>query len=156
VTAASVSSGGKQNFTVVVTGDLGLYSIALNAPTTGMTLAGGSTYKINWTTTGGTPPVSVDIQWSNNGGSSYTPLATSQPSSGECKWGVPSIDIITARVKVIATDAGSNVTQAESGNFNITTAAVHEEIYTPVVAACCLMMLAVPARIARRKRRYQK
>ena len=155
VTAVSVSLGGKQNFTVVVTGDLGLYGIALNAPKAGMTMVGGTTYGINWTATGGTPPVSVEIQWSSNGGSSYTTLASSQPASGEWQWSVPSIDTTTARVKVIATDAGSNVTQAESGNFNITTAAVHEEIYTPVAAACCLMLLVAPMAIARRKMKYQ-
>jgi len=119
VTAASIHSGGNQKFAIVATGELNLFTIAINAPATGATLIGGNTCNIDWVSNGGTAPVTVDILFSSDGGVTYARLAASQPQSGQWLWNIPTINTNTARVRAIANDSVPESVQADTGDFTI-------------------------------------
>jgi subtilisin family serine protease len=156
VTAASVTTPDPQKFSIVVTCgamNSSVYKIDLNAPISGEVITGGTIYNISWTTKGGSPPVTVEVFWSNDSGSNYTLLASSQPGTGEWKWNVPLLDINIARAKVIVTDKNGNKSQAESGDFIIMTAKVPEGSDEYLVASVSIMLAAAPVLRKSRKNR---
>ena len=153
VTAASISSGGAQHFSIVATGALSIYGVELNTPKSSETIPGGTTYDINWTTTEGTLPVTVEILWSNDSGVTYVSLAAGEPATGKWQWNVPALDIATARVKVIAIDGNSNSTSDDSGDFNISTSVAPEMMHSAAIVACGFTLAFLFAVAVRRRRK---
>ena len=153
VNAASVTTASPQKFSVVVTGALNTFEIYLNDPQTGANITAGSAYDVNWTTVGGASPVNVDIFFSNDSGASYKLVVASLPPSGDYSWNVPPVNITTARIKIVATDKNSNVTSDESGDFNITAAAVTEypAVFISVAAVSFIIAIVLTPRTRRRK-----
>lgn len=119
VIGGSVTSGAAQKFALAVSGKLSLYGITLSKPTGGESLIGGSAYNIQWNGNGGNDPVSVEIFFSDNGGTTYNSTATGQPQSGTFAWSVPMINTNKARIRVVSTDAESRQASAESADFTI-------------------------------------
>jgi len=90
----------------------------VTSPNGGEYLRGGGSHTITWTTSGGTPPITVDIDYSTNGGQSWTPIVLGMPDTGAYLWPrIPSVNSSTCLVRVTATDAsafsGSDTSDAE-------------------------------------------
>ena len=153
VTGAGINSGGAQKFALVASYQERKTSlgVTLNHPNKDETIFGGTAYNINWTSSGGTPPVTVELQFSGDGGQTYNSLVQILPASGEWAWSVPSIDTTIARIKVIATDLNTKTAQAESGNFTISTV-VPEFPAHFVLPAGAIVIAAIVMETRKRKR----
>jgi hypothetical protein len=64
-------------------------------------------------------PITVDVLYSNDSGVSWNSIAAGQPANGTYVWTVPAADIITAKIKVKATDNNSTTAVDESAVFTI-------------------------------------
>src|SRR5206468_1766158 len=89
------------------------------APNGGETIGKGTTSTIAWTASDNIGVDHVDLYYSLNGGTTYSPIAANQPNSGTYDWLVPSIATNhTARVKVVAFDvSGYNSADASDADF---------------------------------------
>ncbi len=109
--AAAVGAGTVPTNTVTVT-----------APNGGESLAAGSSTNITWTSTG--TIANVKIEYSTNGGSTYTVITSSTTNDGSHAWTVPSTATTQGRVRV--TDAAdAAVSDISNANFTITTPAAY-------------------------------
>src|SRR5947199_303075 len=90
-------------------------------PNAGATIGNGTTSTIAWTASDNIGVDHVDLYYSLNGGTTYSPIAANQPNSGTYDWLVPSIATNhTARVKVVAFDvSGYNSADASDADFTI-------------------------------------
>lgn len=82
-------------------------------------LKGGASYNITWTfgdiadTNLAANPIT--IQYAGDG-STYSDVATGEANDGTYTWTVPSSDLGTAKIKIIATDLAGNTSEDTSGN----------------------------------------
>jgi hypothetical protein len=91
-------------------------TLTLTAPNGGETLNGGASTNITWTSTGSI--ANVALEYSTNGGSSWTSITTSTPNDGLHAWTVPSAATTQGRVRVSdATNAAVN--DVSNANFTI-------------------------------------
>jgi len=143
VTAASVSTAEPQKFALVATGEVNAkdFRIRLDSPKAGDVIHASSAFNVSWATTGGTPPVTVELLFSNDSGAHYTSIVGGESATSNYTWTVPGLDKTTMRIKVTATDANSNKTSAESGDFTITTTTVHEFAF--VIPTVVIAMIAL-------------
>ncbi len=100
--AAAVGGGGGSTDVVTVT-----------APNGGESLTAGASVNITWTWTGSFPTVNLD--YSTNGGSTWTNIATGTPNDGTQAWTVPSTATTQGRVRV----SGGTATDLSNANFTI-------------------------------------
>jgi hypothetical protein len=105
----------------VTAGDTQAPSVTVTAPNGGETWNIGTSHNITWTATDNIAVTSISIVLSRNGGTSYPEtLATGEASHGVYSWLVTAPAGTTARVKVLAYDAASNVGQdVSNANFTI-------------------------------------
>ncbi len=122
--ALSGDSGasGMQHMAVIkdflVPGDTTSSGITVTSPNGGESWAGGSAHTITWSASGVT---SVKVEYSLNGGSTWSTLTSStSASSGSYAWTVPSSASTTARVRV-SDAADASVTDSSNASFTITT-----------------------------------
>jgi len=89
------------------------------APAGGELWIAGSTQTIRWNAsdTGNAPLASVDLAYSTDGGSTWTPIATAIPDSGSFQWNVPAAATDSALVRVVARAADGDTTAAVSNPF---------------------------------------
>jgi len=95
-------------------------SVAVTAPNGGEIWHVNSPQTITWDADDPEGVASVDLAYSTDGGSNYTPIATGLPNTGTCAWTIPATPSATARVRAIAHDAnGNTATDVSDGNFTI-------------------------------------
>ena len=69
----------------------------------------GTDHEITWVATDNVRVDSVDIMLSTDGGYTFPDtIATGEPNDSSFMWTVPDIDTNTARIRIVATDAGLN------------------------------------------------
>ncbi len=119
-TGTSLSVDASDTGSVTATGGGQDLAVSLVAPTGGEVLSGGSIQNVQWVATGGSGSITVELEYSTNGGSSWNNIQNGLSSSGTYSWSVPSVSTNSARVLVIASD-GSTTAQDESSNFTINT-----------------------------------
>ncbi|MFI5372708.1 MAG: Ig-like domain repeat protein, partial [Candidatus Eisenbacteria bacterium] len=97
-------------------------SIAVTSPNGGETWVSGSTQDITWTASDGSGIAGVDLEYSTNGGSSWTSIATGQPNSPYA-WTVPNTPSTNVLVRATAHDNnGNTATDASDASFTILSA----------------------------------
>lgn len=96
-------------------------SITVTAPNGSEYVQGGAARNITWTTSGlpaGT--ATVGLEYSLDGGSNWTSIATGEANDGTYSWTVPgATNVSTARVRATVTDS-FNVNTADTSNANFT------------------------------------
>ncbi|NOT34152.1 MAG: S8 family serine peptidase [Candidatus Eisenbacteria bacterium] len=88
--------------------------VTVTAPNGGETLASGSSTNLTWTSVGSFTTVNLD--YSTNGGSSWTSIVTGTPNDGSQAWTVPAAATTQGRVRV----SGGTATDLSNANFTIT------------------------------------
>ena len=91
-------------------------TVTVITPNGGEILTAGNVYTITWTSTGSITNVAID--YSTNGGSSWTAITSSTPNDGSYNWTVPSEATTQGRVRVQDT-ADPGVTDTSDANFTI-------------------------------------
>lgn len=95
--------------------------LTLNSMFTGQTLTGGNVYPISWTASdlhlSDTP---VKLEYSVNGGTSWTTITEATANDGSENWTVPSVNTSNGLVRTTVTDLANNVSQTDSNTFSIT------------------------------------
>jgi hypothetical protein len=87
--------------------------ITVTFPNGGETLTGGSVATITWTWSGSFSTVNID--YSTNGGSTWTTIVTGTANDGSQAWTVPSTATTQGRVRV----SGGTATDMSNANFTI-------------------------------------
>jgi len=86
----------------------------------GETLAAGSDFTIQWSSSDNIGIASQEIYFSSNGGNSYTAQNASLTAQAQSwRWSVPNIVTVKARIRVVVSDAAGLKAQTESANFTI-------------------------------------
>ena len=95
-------------------------SVSLSFPVGGETLVNQHLEQIQWTASDDNGITSQRIDFSSDGGQTYTPLATVDGSTQSLLWQVPAIPTTTAKIRITALD-GVNlpVSVASPGDFTI-------------------------------------
>ncbi|GAB7095498.1 hypothetical protein JCM30237_26520 [Halolamina litorea] len=96
-------------------------TVTLDAPNGGESFDGGETVTVEWTADDAIAGVdSVDIDYSTNGGASWSAVTEGTVNDGSFAWTIPDIDTTDARVRVTATDAlGQFATDESDAGFTI-------------------------------------
>ncbi len=96
-------------------------TIAVTSPNGGETLLANQPSTITWTASDPSGVVAVDIAFSDDGGTSWKPLAHGLANTGSWSWFVPHRPGPATRVRVLATDGAGNPGQDDSdAGFTIT------------------------------------
>jgi len=96
-------------------------SVTVQSPNGGETLACNSTPSITWTAT--PTDATIEIQYSSDGGATWTQVASGEANDGAYPWTVPCIDSDQCLVRLIARDACQGQgADTSDGVFTITTA----------------------------------
>jgi hypothetical protein len=96
------------------------FSVRLNRPNGCETLKVGSSYLINWTTTGGNPPIKINLSYRTSSTGPWTMIANNQPDTGNFNWPIPNTPSTDCWVKVTATDVTSQIVyDISDNNFTI-------------------------------------
>jgi len=111
-------------------------AVTVTAPNGGENYTAGETKNLTWSmTTSSTLPADanpITLEYSTNGGTTYTTIATGQPNTGTYAWSVPAVNSTTARVRV----TGANVlkttgSDASDANFTIVSTAPQVSLQAP-------------------------
>ena len=121
VILASTTSGPLQAVGVLrSSSDVSPPSVTLTAPNGGQVWTVGTSQNITWTASDDIGVTAVDLEYSTNGGSSWTPIVSSLANTGTYAWSVPNAPTTQARVRATAHDAATNQAQdASDANFTI-------------------------------------
>lgn len=99
-------------------------TVNVTSPNGGETLTGGATIPVTWTASDaedGTT-LSVDIEYSANGGGSFTTVATGVANTGSFQWSVPNAATTQGRIRVTVKDSGQlTASDLSNANFTIST-----------------------------------
>src|SRR5262249_8803180 len=108
-----------QTFTVL-SNDASPPMVTVLSPNGGEVWKAGSTHAVTWSALDDVGVTSVDVAYSLDGGATFPgTIATGIATSGSVPWVVPDAPPTTARVRVLAHDAASNV-GADTSNTNFT------------------------------------
>ncbi len=95
-------------------------SISLNHPTGGETFGQGSTETIQWTTEAGDVGIdTVDLEYSNDGGNSWSDIATGLSDTGSYDWTVPEEGTMKGKIRATVHDVDSLSDSNTSDSFTI-------------------------------------
>jgi len=95
-------------------------TVGLTSPNGGESWVIGSIHNILWTATDDVGVTGVDLEYSTNGGSGWSAIASGLANTGSYAWTVPGPATTQARVRVTARDAAGHSAQAASAaNFEI-------------------------------------
>ncbi|MEW6127627.1 MAG: choice-of-anchor V domain-containing protein [Acidobacteriota bacterium] len=93
---------------------------------TGQTLNAGSTFRINWTTTGKSNIASIELRYSTDDGATFPGGApnqviinTTDPNVSSFDWVVPNVSTTLAKIRIQATNKSNLATEVISGRFTI-------------------------------------
>jgi hypothetical protein len=112
------------DFFVIYGRDVFPPTVAIVSPSGGEIIAAGQPYTIRWTATDDHPGVSSTVQFSTDGGATFSTLVsglTSTQTDQSYVWKVPAnLGTTQARIRVVAVDSAGMSSQAESNaNFAI-------------------------------------
>jgi len=116
---------GMVNSLAAVSGGAPTPTVTVTAPNGGETLTGGASTNITWSSTGTIANVSLD--YSTNGGTSWTSITTSTPNDGSQAWTVPSTATTQGRVRV-SDASNAAVTDQSNANFTITVSGTYASL----------------------------
>ncbi|MEN8008081.1 MAG: S8 family serine peptidase [Candidatus Krumholzibacteriota bacterium] len=88
-------------------------AVTVTYPNGGETLAGGGSANITWTWTG--TFTTVDIDYSNDGGSTWSAIASGTANDGSYSWSVPAEATTLGRVRI----SGGTASDTSNGNFTV-------------------------------------
>lgn len=91
-------------------------AVTVTAPNGGESFAAGASTNITWTSVGSFTTVNID--YSTNGGTSWTSIVSGTANDGSHAWTVPSVATTQGRVRV----SGGTATDQSNANFTITVA----------------------------------
>jgi len=95
-------------------------TVAVLAPNGGQTLACGAATNITWSASDNVGVTTVDVAYSLDNGSTWSPVATAVPNSGSAGWSVPNTPTTQGLVEVSAHDAAGNTgTALSASDFTI-------------------------------------
>ena len=114
--AASSSSNAVANSTPLT------YDISLSAPAASAAYAAGDEITITWSTSGGTGTVSaVNLDYSTDGGSTFTSIVSATANDGSYVWTAPDISAQSITIRAQATDLLTVLDTDTSDAFSIGT-----------------------------------
>jgi hypothetical protein len=93
-------------------------SVSVLSPFEGQVLAIASTFNIQWQAIDNVGVSEVSLDYSTNGGTSWTMIATNQPNTGAFAWFVSNCGTNLAQVRITALDAAGNAGYGYSGSFS--------------------------------------
>lgn len=109
--------------TVVTGGSSALSTLAVTAPNGGSTLTGGQEAMITWQASG-SGITSIALEYSKDGGNTYTTIATGEANDGSYVWLVPNVAASMAKVQVKAyADSAMIMSDISDANFAIAASA---------------------------------
>jgi hypothetical protein len=95
-------------------------SVEVETPNGGEQWTVGSQQQVNWTTSGGSPPYSMRIEYSTNGlFGQYTIVSDGEPDDGTYLWNIPSTTSFDCYVRVNVTDSAS-ATNWDKSDYSFT------------------------------------
>jgi len=96
-------------------------AVTVDAPNGGETFRGGETTTIEWNASSGDYTIdSIDIEYSTDGGSTWSNVTIDTADDGSYTWTVPNNDTSNAEVRIIATDSEGNTgTDTSDDTFDI-------------------------------------
>ncbi|MCK4444608.1 MAG: VCBS repeat-containing protein, partial [Thermoplasmata archaeon] len=104
--------------------------VEVDAPNGGEQWIVGSQYQINWTASGGTPPLTIRIEYSTEGlFGQYTIVSDGESDDGDYVWDIPNNPSIDCFVRVNVTDS-TLLTNFDKSNFSFTI----PEITPPIIS----------------------
>lgn len=101
-------------------------AITLASPDGGETLPAGTTQTITWNASdpdGGPQPLQIGIDFSSDGGNSWSAVAAGLSNSGSYQWTVPAQATTAGRIRVRASDGEDESNDVSAADFTITTVA---------------------------------
>lgn len=110
-TASDVSNA---NFSII---PAPLPSITLTAPNGGEQWIIGSSYYITWNSTGSI--ANVRLEYSINGGLTYSSIIVNTPNTGSFLWTIPNAATVNARVRISDAANVSSTNDVSNSNFSI-------------------------------------
>lgn len=124
--AASSSSNSEATSTPLT------YDIALSAPAASAAYAAGDAITITWSTNGGTGTVAaVNLDYSTDGGSTFTSIVSGTANDGSYVWTAPDISAQSITIRGQATDLLTVLDTDTSDAFSIGTEVSNEDTTTP-------------------------
>lgn len=104
----------------VAASDTAAPTILLTAPAAGDALVAGGTVAVKWTASDNVGVTKVDLNYSIDGGSHWSSLASGLDNSGSYQWSVPDTVTSTLILQAVAHDAaGHTGTAASAGNLTM-------------------------------------
>lgn len=127
--AAGLSNAGQVVWYEILGGGGGTpATITLTAPNGGENLTAGETFNIQWTSSGSI--ANVKIEFSTNGGGSWTAITASTANDGSQNWTVP--DVSSSNCLVLISDASDgSPSDISNGSFTITGSPVSVTLTSP-------------------------
>jgi hypothetical protein len=119
ITATDGAGNTQQTDTNQLTLDTTAPSVTVGNPNGGETFQGGDTVTITWTAddaTSGLTAAPITIEYSTDGGTTWSTIATGEADDGSYDWTVPNTATQDALVRVNATDRAGNVGSDASDN----------------------------------------
>jgi hypothetical protein len=116
---AQASDTSNGNFTIAASAPL---VVTVISPNGGESMQAGTLRTINWAASGGTGTITISIDFSSNGGASFSSVATGIANSGSHSWSVPNTPTTQGRIRVTAADAQTQANDTSDANFTITAA----------------------------------
>lgn len=87
-------------------------SILLNSPTVGERWKAGINYTMKWSTSGGTKPLSITLEYSlSNNSESWTTIAANIADNGSFTWNIPN-STTTIYIRALVTDSSNPIQSA--------------------------------------------
>ncbi len=112
--------------------------VSLTKPVGGERVFSGTPYVVQWTATDDVGVMSVDVEFSSNGGATYGPIAGCTGLSGaasSCTWAAPGPVTTQGRIRVTARDAAGNSASAMSpANFTVVAGSASLNLTRPVTS----------------------
>ncbi|MFH1843602.1 MAG: cohesin domain-containing protein [bacterium] len=102
--------------------------VSVTAPNGGENWFVGATQNITYSASdpdGGPSPLTISLDYSTNGGTGWTTIATGQSNSGSYSWTVPDAVTTAARVRVTASDGADATNDSSDANFTIAAAGLN-------------------------------
>jgi C1A family cysteine protease/uncharacterized protein YndB with AHSA1/START domain len=84
-------------------------TVTISSPGSYTTVSPGQNLAVSWSASDNKAVASVTLQYSSNGGSSWTTIADNQPKSGSYTWTIPTPTASSLTLKVTARDTSGNV-----------------------------------------------
>lgn len=130
--AADVMYSSDDSEDTSTSGAAATYDIAFSAPAASAAYNAGDAITITWSTNGGTGTVAaVNLDYSTDGGVTFTNIVSATANDGSYTWTAPSISAQSVTIRGQATDLLTILATDTSDAFSIGTEAAGEDTSTP-------------------------